>query len=373
MAPCSGTACSIGRVEGEGSVGRPAVIARAASRSRSVPGGRWLGVALVVVSACAFGSGSLFAKPVYAAGMDWLTLMTWRFPLAVAASWLWILSRSDSRAALRRMRARHVAVLLGLGLVYVSNTATFYASLETVPASLSALIVYLYPPLVAVMSIRFGRRLQGRTAWLALIVATVGVALAVGGIDPSTAPPLAGLVLCVMSPILYAVWIVLAARFSGERRAADDTSDGDHARVTVPPHEGEAAPPEDRAGDPAPAMAIMMSATAIAYLVIGALAGRRVLDPTAVPADAWLGVLGVGVVSTAIAVQTFYAGIRRVGAAQASLISTVEPVWTVVLATLLLSETLTPIQLLGGAAVVGAVVLSQARPRPAPAPGPATA
>lgn len=331
-------------------------------------GARRFGVALVVISACAFGSGSLFAKPVYAAGMDWLTLMTWRFPLAVAASWLWILARRDSRAALRRMTPRHILVLLMLGVFYVLNTATFYASVETVPASLAALIVYLYPPLVAVISIRFGRRLEGRMVWVALVVATVGVALAVGGIDPSSAPPLSGLVLCVMSPMIYGIWIVLAARFSGERPAA-----GTDAPVTVPPHDGEAAPTQDEAGDPAPAMTIMMSATALAYLVIGVLAGHRVLDAAAVPADAWLGVLGVGVVSTAVAVQTFYAGIRRVGAAQASLISTVEPVWTVVLATLLLSETLTPIQLLGGAAVIGAVVLSQARPRPAPAPAGATA
>ena len=40
---------------------------------------RATGIALVLVSAAAFGSGSLFAQPVYAAGVDWLALSAWRF------------------------------------------------------------------------------------------------------------------------------------------------------------------------------------------------------------------------------------------------------------------------------------------------------
>ena len=40
---------------------------------------RLVGVLLVVVSAASFGSGALFAKPVYAEGVGWLTLLCWRF------------------------------------------------------------------------------------------------------------------------------------------------------------------------------------------------------------------------------------------------------------------------------------------------------
>jgi hypothetical protein len=45
---------------------------------------RLVGIALVVMSAIAFGSGGLFARPVYATGVDWLTLMAWRFLIAGA-------------------------------------------------------------------------------------------------------------------------------------------------------------------------------------------------------------------------------------------------------------------------------------------------
>lgn len=307
-----------------------------------------MGLALVVLSAAGYGSGALFAKPVYAAGVDWLTLSVWRFVFAALASWAWLLLWPGERASLRQLSRRRLGVLLALGVFFVGNTATYYAALETVPASLAALIVYIYPALVAVMSLRFGRRLEGRRPWAALAMATVGVAFALGGIDPARAPGVGGLALAVASPIIYAVWIVLAARLGGERPSSD-------------------AEPVDAAEetDPAPAATVMITATLGAYLLLGGAAGAR-LDPRTIPVEAWVGLLGVGVFSTAVAIQGFYAGVRRIGAAQASLVSTVEPVYTIALATLLFGEVLTAIQILGGILVIGGVILAQTS-RPVPA------
>jgi len=53
--------------------------------------------------------------------------------------------------------------------------------------------------------------------------------------------------------------------------------------------------------------------------------------------EAWFGIAGVGIISTFVAVQAFYGGAHRIGAARASLVSTVEPIWTIVLASLLMS------------------------------------
>jgi drug/metabolite transporter (DMT)-like permease len=72
--------------------------------------------------------------------------------------------------------------------------------------------------------------------------------------------------------------------------------------------------------------------------------------------------LGVGVGATFIAIQTFYAGARRVGAAQASLISTAEPIWTIALASILFGIALTPVQLVGGVLILAGVVIAQTGP-----------
>jgi drug/metabolite transporter (DMT)-like permease len=248
------------------------------------------------------------------------------------------------------MSRRRVATLLALGIFYMGNTGTYFAGLETVPASLSALIVYIYPSIVAVLSIRFAHRLQGRRAWAALALATAGVALAVGGIDAGHPVPVGGLLLMISSPIIYAVWIILAARFSGERRRTDDDE------PAAPPYDSEATGSDT--GEPAPTAAVMLTATAIGWVAAAVLANRPWL-PAQIPGDIWWALFGVGLVSTALAMQSFYAGARRIGAAQASLVSTVEPVYTITLAALLFSESLGPIQLIGGVMVIAGVLIAQ--------------
>src|SRR5215213_5846240 len=205
-----------------------------------------VGIALTIVSAFAFGSGALFAKPVYAEGVGWHVLMAWRFLLGAGLAWGWLLANRRFRDALRRMRRRDVGVALALGVLYTGNSATYFAGLETVSASLAALIVYVYPALVAVISLQVGHPLRGRRAWGALALALVGVALAVGNIDGATAPPLLGPVLIGASPVIYAIWIVLAARLSGEAR----TGAGVNAVTHV---------------DPLVAGTVMLSATAATY------------------------------------------------------------------------------------------------------------
>ncbi len=110
--------------------------------------------------------------------------------------------------------------------------------------------------------------------------------------------------------------------------------------------------------DPIAAGAIMLTATAATYWLTALAVGREVL-PQQIPGGAWFGIAGVGIVSTFIAVQAFYGGAHRIGAARASLVSTVEPIWTIVLASLLFGESLGTLQLVGGAMILAGVVIAQ--------------
>jgi drug/metabolite transporter (DMT)-like permease len=303
---------------------------------------RLTGVLLILASAAGFGSGSLFAQPVYGAGVDWMVLSAWRFLFGAGLTWGWLLLSGARRRGLRALDRRAAIAAVALGVLYVGNSGSYFAGLQTVSPSLAALIVYIYPAIVAVLSLRFGRRLEGRRAWLALAIALVGVGLSVGGIDPGQMPPLSGLLLIVASPINYAVWIVLSARLSGERHDTVGEAAADGTSV-------------------ASAAALMMTATATIYWVAALSSGRPVL-PGAIPSDAWFGLFGVGVLSTFVAIQTFYAGAQRIGAAQAALISTVEPIWTITLAAVLFAVSLTPVQLAGGVLILAGVIVAQTGP-----------
>jgi drug/metabolite transporter (DMT)-like permease len=304
---------------------------------------RALGIALAAASACGYGSGPLFAKSVYGAGLDWLALLYWRFLIAGVLVWAWTLLFPENRHALFGLSRRRTLVLLGLGMFFVSNASTYYASLGYISASLAALLVYIYPALVAVLSIRFGRGLEGRRPWVALGIVSFGVVLAIGGISVEAQP--IGIILGLASPILYSVYILMAARAAGERRGKTaDTRTGGGAETR-----------------PAVASALMITGTFSVVAVMAVLAHEPIV-PSAVPAGAWFGLVGIAVLSTALAVSAFYAGTARIGAAQAALVSTVEPVYTITLATLLFGEHLAPMQVLGGAFVIGGVILAQTTP-----------
>jgi drug/metabolite transporter (DMT)-like permease len=73
-------------------------------------------------------------------------------------------------------------------------------------------------------------------------------------------------------------------------------------------------------------------------------------------------VLLAGIVGAGVPTLAFITGIRRLGPSQAAILATLEPVVGVGLAAWLLAEQPEPIQLVGGALILGAAVLLQLRP-----------
>jgi drug/metabolite transporter (DMT)-like permease len=76
-------------------------------------------------------------------------------------------------------------------------------------------------------------------------------------------------------------------------------------------------------------------------------------------ADGWVLVAAIAVVSTVAAILCFFAGLARVGPSAASILSTLEPLVTVALAAAAFQESLGAVQLIGGALVLGAVLVMQ--------------
>ena len=72
-------------------------------------------------------------------------------------------------------------------------------------------------------------------------------------------------------------------------------------------------------------------------------------------------IAGLIVIGTVLPVTLFLAGVARVGPTGASLLSTLEPVFTVALGVVVLQESLAPIQITGGLLVLAAAVLVATR------------
>jgi drug/metabolite transporter (DMT)-like permease len=113
-----------------------------------------------------------------------------------------------------------------------------------------------------------------------------------------------------------------------------------------------------RSLDPVITTAIICLASATVFTLL-ALVRAQVGMPVRFPAtlSGWGGVAGVTIASTVIAVIAFFAGLKKLGAAQSAMLSTIEPLITVGLAGWLLSESLTTWQWVGGALTLAGVIL----------------
>jgi len=303
---------------------------------------RVVGIGLGALAGAAYGTGPLFFKAyVYPAGVDWIAMLVWRFTFAALVSWLWLLVQPRARAALLDLDRRTIARLLFNGAFFLVNASVYYAAIEKIDISLVALLMSAYPALVAVISLRLGYRFEGRLAWGSLAIVILGTILTIGGVNANTNE--AGVALALLAPVFYSVYIVFTAWTAGERpgQTADMRSKGQGAEV-APPVAG----------------AVMMTGTWLATLVLG-LAAREPLLPTEIPAAAWPGLVGIGVFAAAIAIQAFYASAARIGAAQASLMATVEPIVVIFLGITFLNEAFAPIQAVGAAVVLTGVLLAQ--------------
>jgi drug/metabolite transporter (DMT)-like permease len=276
---------------------------------------------MVVVSAVAFGTLSIFAKLAYNEGLGTEQLLAFRF--ALAAIGMWALSLAVGQNPLRLSR-RQAASLVAVGAVlYTLQAMTYFIALRTLPASLAVLIVYIYPSLVVIAAWLFLRRRVSRWHVGALVASFAGVILLVGGAQFQFGT---GLIFALAAPLMYTTFILISER----------------VMAAVPP---------------VAASAVMMSGTAVVLCVIALFQGQLVLPATP---RGWEISVGIAVVPTMIAISLFLAGLPRVGAARASLISTLELVVTVTLAILLLGDRFTLLEAVGGVLVLSAVVVVQA-------------
>ena len=272
------------------------------------------GLAFVALSAASFGAMAIFARAAFAGGTNVTGILVARF--AIAGLVLTLLM-----VAMRRPwpRGRPLAVAIGMGAVgYVGQAMCFFAALQYASAGLVALLLYVYPTIVCLLSaLFFGEKLTGKKLAL-LAVGFAGLALMLGG---GTGTP-TGIALGLAAAAFYSVYIVVGAH--------------------------------ELAGTDA-----LASTTVVCLAAFAMVCAIGLVETPRFPQVAWgwAALAAIALVSTVVAILAFFAGLKRVGPSLASVVSTLEPVVTVALAWLVLGESLTTAQFAGGALVLVAAVL----------------
>lgn len=278
----------------------------------------YLGIIFVVISAAGFSTLGIFSKLCYQEGLPIPTILSFRFLLATAIVWpvLYLSKNLDF------LRGRNLFKAFGLGAFgYAAMSGFFLLAVKFVSAGVASIFLYTYPVFVVCIALLLLKETITKWILLALILILTGI-IVIDRVNP-VGRDLRGIGLALSASIVYSVYITI----SRETLFTIDT------RVLT---------------------AHVLPSAAVSFLVIGFFTHSLTFPQTMA---SWLLLLGLAIITTVIPIMTFFAGLSRIGASRASLISTLEPVFTVIQGILILNERFTLATGMGGALILLGVII----------------
>ena len=259
-------------------------------------------------------------------------------------------ARATGVPVARVPRGRELAALAVLGVVGMAMVQWLYfVAISRLPVGLALLIEYTAPVIVALWA-RFvlGEQVKTRV-WWALAACLSGLTL-VAQVGDGVRLDALGLVAASGAAVALATYYLLGDRLVRSR-------------------------------DPLSTQTWSMVFAAAFWMVVqplwtldGGVLGGDVALPGALDglhAPLWLLVGYIVVLGTVVPYVLVLAGVARLGAARTGVLGMIEPVAASAVAWLVLGESMTPVQLVGGVVVLGGVALAEsARRRPAATPAP---
>lgn len=278
----------------------------------------WRGSASAVISAVAYGLMPIFARRAYGMGVGVQELLLVRFVLAFLVIGLFLrLTRRKSSPS--RKQLPFLLALGGIGYFTLANL--YFISLLYIPVSVVALILYTYPALVTMGSLALGWERASMPLISALSLALLGLYLVV---NPILSVGPIGFLMTFGAAVVYTIYILVSTRVL---RGLG----GDVASLYVAGSAG------------------------VSFLLYDALTGRMNFGWGL---EAWVWAILIAVVSTAIAGTAFFQAVKLIGPSKASILSLIEPITSIVAASVVFGEFLGINQLIGGALILLATVIA---------------
>ena len=292
-----------------------------------------IGCLFVLLGALGFSAKAVLVKLAYSYQLDAITLMVLRMTISlpfflIVAFW----SANDSRAEARRLNRQDWLMIFGLGILgYYLASLLDFLGLQYISAGLERLIIFLYPTFVVLFTAVLQRRAINRHQTVALALSYAGMVLVF--IDNRAAMTASGL--CLGSALVLASAIAFAFFLMGSGMMVKRIGS---TRFT------------------AYSMTVACLATGLHFVL------EHGLKPLDLPTPVYSLALIMAIFSTVLPAFLMNAGIRRIGAGSAAVLSSIGPIGTLELAFLLLGETLTLAQLAGTVLVLaGVYVVSRAK------------
>ncbi|OQX01464.1 MAG: EamA family transporter [Thiothrix lacustris] len=284
------------------------------------------GLLLAIGGTALFALKSIFIKLAYAYGVDTTTLLTLRMLLALpfyAGMLIWLLRKPDAVKPV----PRELLMLIGLGFMgYYLASWLDMEGLQHISAQLERLTLYTYPIMTTLLGWLFLREKITRQIVMALILTYSGIVLLYAHEAQWNADKaMLGVTLVTGAALTFAFYVVFSKRLIGKLGSLLFTS-------------------------------IAMLASTL-FIFVHFLATHTLADLGVLPLPVWGYAVLLAVFSTLLPSFMVSEAIHRIGAAKTSIVGTIGPVFTILLAVWLLGEPFGWFHLAGMALVMGGVSL----------------
>lgn len=278
----------------------------------------WLGYILVVLSSVVFGASSVVIKYTYSTGLEPMPVLIMQNIIGLAAAWAWTWASGRGVQVPAGLRLR-LAVQGAVGGFLTS--ILFYTALGMLGAALATLLLFTYPAFVVLYNAAAGKERPTVAQRAALGMALAGVALCVnpGAIGWGTVA--SGAALLALASAVTNAFLTINA-------------EGLLAELTMPVY-------------------LAWSTTVSTLLLLAFYRPMWLLTVSLTWEQAAL--VTVGSLIFIAPLVLYLAGLKRIGAGPASIVSTAEIPFTLLLAWLFLGEALTGPQLAGAALITASV------------------
>ena len=305
----------------------PAAPAYATSRDQLI------GAVMYLVAAFLFALNGSVAKAQIEAGLSAAQVTEVRtFGCALV---LLVYLLITKRSSLRVRRSEWPFLLLFGVLAYAMTPFFYFVSVSLLPVAIAALLAFLAPVLVALW-LRFVKKEQvGRSIWIALALVVIGLLLVSQAWAGWTLNPL-GILFGLITAAALAAYLLLGE--SGTKRR-DVMSLAFYGFAIATVTWSILAPWWNFP------WATLSSTTS---LFDGAMAGVPVWSLV-------LLMIAVSVVPFVLVLMS----LQRIGAQRGGILGTTEPIWAALIAFVMLGETLTPVQGIGGLVVLTGVIVAE--------------
>mgnify|MGYP002777248329 CR=1 FL=1 len=284
------------------------------------------GFIYVCVSALLFASKGILIKLAYNEKIDPLSLLTFRMIFAVpffVGIGLWLTLKEHPKIPLTDYI---LLIILGLIGYYYSSLLDFYG-LEYVTAGMERLILFIYPTMVAVFSAIIFKKKITKIMAFSLLMTYVGIMLVVVyDLSFNGIASLPGIIYIFLSAFTFALYLVFSdnlvhkfgsIRFSCYIMTTSSIGVFTHYLINHSPSQ-------------------LLGYSNNIYMLA----------------------LGLGTFGTVIPAFLMTDGIKKIGARNTAITSTLGPIFTIILAAIILGEPITFIQIAGTALVTGGVLLT---------------